>query len=57
MDDSVITSDEIRESYGQETKTIPTNLYEKKATRKTQNFYILVAFLLFTLALLIAVSI
>ena len=34
-----------------------TNFNEKKATCKTQNFYILLAFLLITLALLIAVSI
>ena len=39
MDDSVIRCDEIRK----ETKTIPTNFNEKKATRKTQNFYILLA--------------
>ena len=40
-----------------ETKTIPTNFNEKKATCKTQNFYILLAFLLITIALLIVVSI
>ena len=34
-----------------------TNFNEKKATCKTQNFYILLAFLLITLALSIAVSI
>ena len=39
------------------TRTIPTNFNEKKATYKTQNFYILLAFLLITAALLIAVSI
>ena len=33
------------------------NFNEKKATWKTQNFYILLAFLLITIALLIAVSI
>ena len=42
--------DEVIESYDEETKTIPTNFNEKKATCKTRNFYIL-------LALLIAVSI
>ena len=51
MDDSVIIS------IDQEIKTIPTNFNEKKATCKTKNFYILLAFLLITKALLIAVSI
>ena len=36
---------------------VPTNLNENKANCKTQNFYILLAFLLITIALLIAVSI
>ena len=57
MDDSVIICDEVIESYDQEIKTIPTNFNEKKATCKTKNFYILLAFLLITKALLIAVSI
>ena len=35
-------------------KTIPTNFNENKATCKTQNFYILPAFLLITIALSIA---
>ena len=34
-----------------------TNFNEKKATCKTQNFYILLSFLLITIALLIAFSI
>ena len=38
-------------------KTIPKNFNEKKVTFKTQNFYILLAFLLITVALLVAVSI
>ena len=50
MDDSEIMSDEIIESYDEETRTIPTNFNEQKATCETQNFYIL-------LVLLIAVSI
>ena len=50
-------SDEIIESYDEEIKTIPTNFNEKKAICKKQNFYILLAFLLITIALLIAVSI
>ena len=40
-----------------ETKTIPTTLNKKKVTCKTQNIYALLAFLLITTALLIAVSI
>ena len=39
------------------TKNIPTNFNEKKTTSKTQNFNILLAFLLINIALLIAVSI
>ena len=57
MDDSSITCDEIIESYDEETETIPTNFNVKKATCKTQNFYLLFAVLLITIALLIAVSI
>ena len=57
MDDSVIIYDEIIESYDEETKTIPTNFNKKKARCKTQYFYILLAFLLITRALLITVSI
>ena len=67
MDDSAITCDEITESYDEDVdaeaksydkaKTISTNFNEKKATCKTQNSYILLAFLLTTIALLIAVSI
>ena len=52
MDDSMITCDEIIESYDEE-----TNFNEKKATCKMQNFCILLVFLLITIALLIAVSI
>ena len=47
--DSAITSDEIIETYNEE-----TNFNEKN---KMQNFYILLAFLLITIALLIAVII
>ena len=52
MDDSAIMCDEIIESYKEE-----ANFNEKKATCNTQNFYILLSFLLITIALLIAVSI
>ena len=48
---------EVKKSYDKETKTIPTNFSEKKAACKTQNFYILLAFLLTIIALLIFVSI
>ena len=47
-----IMRDEIIESYEKE-----TNFNKKKATCKTQNFYILLAFLLITITLLIIVSI
>ena len=65
MVDSAIIIDEVIESYGEdteaksfdETKTVPTNFNEKKKTCKTQNFYILLVFLLITIALLMAVSI
>ena len=57
MDDSAITCDEIIESYDEERKSILTNFNERKATSKTQNLYILLAFLLITIALLIAISI
>ena len=52
MYDSAITCDEVIESYDEE-----TNFHEKKATCKSKNFYILLAFLLITFALLTAVSI
>ena len=52
MDDSVVTYNEIMESYNEQ-----TNFNEKKATCKLQNFYILLGFLLISIALLIAVSI
>ena len=57
MDDSTIICDEVINSYDEEIKTIPTNFNEKKITCTAQKFYILVAFLLITIALLIAVSI
>ena len=57
MDDSVIIYDEVIKSYDEEIKIILTNFNEKNITCKTQNFYILLAFLLITITLLIAVSI
>ena len=56
-DDSAITCDKMIESYGEEAKAILTNFNETKGTCKTQNFYILLRFLLIPIALLIAVSI
>ena len=52
MDDSWVICDEVVESYNEEIKFI-----KKKAIYKTQNFYILISFLLVTIALLTAVSI
>ena len=48
INDSVIICDEITNA---ETKTIPKNFNEKDITCKTQNFYVLLAFLLITLVL------
>ena len=56
MDISAIMCDKTIASYDEETKTIPTNVNEKKATCKMQNFYILLPFLLITIALLIALG-
>ena len=56
MDVSVITCDEVTESYDEERKTIWTNLPEKKVTCKIQDFNILLAFLLITIALFIFVG-
>ena len=59
IDNSVIMCDEIIDaegkSYNEETKTFTTNFNEKEATFKTQNFCILLVFLLISIALLIAV--
>ena len=71
MDNSAIICDEVidadvyveaksydkAKSNDEETKTAPTNFNEKNITYKIQNFYILLAFLLITIALLIAVNI
>ena len=55
MDDSAIMCDEIKESYGEETKTIPTNFNEKKAT--CEMHFCFSMFVLIIIALLITVSI
>ena len=57
MDDSAIIYDEVIKSYDEEIKTIPTNFNQKKLTYKTQSFYILLVFLLITVALFIAAKI
>ena len=65
MDDSAITCDEIidtdteaklcneAKSRDEETKAFSTNCNEKNITCKIQNFYLLLAFLLINVALLI----
>ena len=62
MDNSAIMCDKIEDSFDEEREAKAksydeTNFNEKKATCKMQNFYILVEFLLLTIALMIAVSI
>ena len=57
MDSSAIMCDEIIESYDEETEIISAIFNEKKAICKMQNGYILLAFLLITIAVLIAVGI
>ena len=54
IDNSVITCDEIIEEI---TKTFTTNFNEKNTIWKNKNFYILLIFILITIALLIAISI
>ena len=61
IDNSVITYDEIIDAEAklnnEETKTFPTNLNEKNITCKTQNFYILLAFLIIIITLLIVFTV
>ena len=61
IDNSVITCEKITDLdsklYDKETKPVTTNFNEKHITCKTQNVYILLAFLLITMALSICVSI
>ena len=56
MDDSAILCDEVIKSF-KVIKSISTSFNEKNIASKTQNFYILLAFLLITITLLVAVSI
>ena len=57
MVDSANIRDEVIRSYDKKIKTIPSNFNEKKVTCKTQSFYVLLAFLLITILLLIFGSI
>ena len=56
MDDLTTICEEIIDE-DDETKIIPSNFNEKKATCETQNFYFLLALLLITIALFKAVTI
>ena len=51
MDNSAFVFDEVIEAYDEETKTLPANFNDKKATYKMQSFYILLEFLISTIAL------
>ena len=59
--DSVITCDKIiaveAKSYDEERKAVTTSINENSITCKTQIFYILLVFLLITIALLLTVTI
>ena len=57
MENLAITCEKIIESYDKETKAVPTNFNERKVACNSQIFYILLAFLLGTIALLTAVSV
>ena len=57
MNDSAIICDEVTKDNNDKTETIPTIFNEEKVACKTQNFYILLTFLLITIKLLIVVSI
>ena len=63
MDDSAIICDEVIDADAHADTDVEakskneTNFNEKKATCKTQNFYVLLAFFLINIALLISVSI
>ena len=57
MDDSEIICDEVIDAYVESNEVRKTTKLKKKAICKRQNFYILLAFLLITIALLIAVTI
>ena len=56
MDESASAHDEVIEEEKEESKTVTTNFNEKNAICKTKNFYILLAFLLISISLLIAAT-
>ena len=56
MDESASARDEVIEEEKEESKTVTTNFNEKNAICKTKNFYILLAFLLISISLLIAAT-
>ena len=55
--DAEAKSNDKAKSNDQKTNTVSANFKEKKANHETQNFYMLLAFSLITMTLLIAVSI
>ena len=58
IDDSVIMCDETIDAlWSEPTKTMPINFNNKKVTYTMNNFYIIIAFLLITILLLIIVGI
>ena len=57
MCNEIIDADAEAKSCNEETKTVKLNFNEKNSISKTKKFYILLAFLLISIALLIAVSI
>ena len=57
MDDAVATCGKVIKTYNEEIKTIPTNFDKKNINCKTHSFYILLAFKLIIIALLIAARI
>ena len=57
MHDSTIICNELIKLYEEKMKIIPSHSHDKKITCKTQIFYIMLAFLLITVSLLIAVRI
>ena len=55
MNDSTIIRDEAIKSYDEGIKTVPVNFNEKKVYCKTQNFYLLLAFLLITILIVVSI--
>ena len=55
--DPVIFRDEVIELLDEEIRTITITFYDKNITCKAHNFYVILPFLLITIAILIAISI